>query len=411
MSCPRILFVDDDPQILQGLRNSLYRRRHEWEMVFAPDGETALAEFDKNPFDVVVSDMRMPSMDGATLLLKIRERFPDAIRIVLSGYAERESVLRTLPVSHQFLSKPCDGDRLAQVLANGLTLRSLLRNADIRMLIGKMDRIPSAPETFGRLVGAIENPGVTSRAIAEIIESDPALSLKVLQLVNSAYFGLARETSSIVEAVTYLGVETMKMLALTARMFIMAGDARVAGFSWDALQQRAILGARLAGQLSANLPTQSSAFTAALLRDLGQIVLAVTSPQDFCEIQRRIAATSSPRHEIEASLLGFHHAQVGAYLLGLWGLPFPVVIAVAFCHTPAETGTAKAGDVLTTVHIADALLDEALSVDLESPPESRLDPAFVESLGLTVRLPDWRRLAQGMVAGQTATRAGALPQT
>ncbi|MEW5875793.1 MAG: response regulator [Candidatus Zixiibacteriota bacterium] len=400
MSRPRILFVDDDPQILQGLRNSLYRRRRDWEMVFAPDGETALAEFDKNPFDVVVSDMRMPSMDGATLLLKIRERYPDAIRIVLSGYAERESVLRTLPVSHQFLSKPCEGDRLSQVLSNGLTLRSILRNSDIRRLIGKLDRLPSAPEIFGRLVGAIENPTVASRAIAEIIESDPALSVKVLQLVNSAYFGLARETSSIVEAVTYLGVETMKMLALTARMFMMADDARVAGFSWDNLQQRAVLGARLAGRLIPDSLTRSSAFTAALLRDLGQIVLAITNPQVFSEAQRRLAAGDALRHQTEAAQLGFHHGQVGAYLLGLWGLPFPIVIAVAYCHTPAEMDATGGADVLATVHIADALIDEALSRDLQSPPESRLDPVFVEALGLSSRIPSWRQLAQEMVDGR-----------
>lgn len=114
MSRKRVLFVDDEQEVLEGLRNLLRRNRHEWDMVFALGGYEALAELSRGTVDVVVTDMRMPGMDGAQLLAQVKTVSPSTARLVLSGHAEKEAILRALPVAHQFLSKPCGGGTLLE---------------------------------------------------------------------------------------------------------------------------------------------------------------------------------------------------------------------------------------------------------------------------------------------------------
>jgi YesN/AraC family two-component response regulator len=115
----RVLFVDDDQYILDGLQNLLRKQRSRWDMCFALGGAAALELFAAAPFDVIVSDMRMPGMDGAELLAHVRERYPAARRIVLSGYAEPAAVQRALEVAHQFLSKPCRAPDLIDAIDAG----------------------------------------------------------------------------------------------------------------------------------------------------------------------------------------------------------------------------------------------------------------------------------------------------
>ena len=118
----RILFVDDQQQVLDSLRDALRPQRHEWEMLFATSGADALAELERAPCDVVVSDMRMPGMDGAALLGHVEHSHPAAIRIVLSGSTEREVVMRAAAVAHRLLAKPCDVEELVRVVTRSCAL-------------------------------------------------------------------------------------------------------------------------------------------------------------------------------------------------------------------------------------------------------------------------------------------------
>ncbi|HTQ06246.1 MAG TPA: HDOD domain-containing protein, partial [Polyangiaceae bacterium] len=210
----RILFVDDDASVLDALKNILRKRRNEWDMVFVVGGLAALAELEKGPFDVVVTDMRMPGMDGAALLTRVRDVYPGSARIVLSGQADRDAIVRALPVTHQFLNKPCDAATLRGVVERTCSLQTLLQNEATRSVIGKLNHLPSPPATYLRLTEAMANPNVSSKAIGAIVEEDPAMSVKVLQLVNSAYFGLAHRVASVTQAVSYLGLGVLKALAL-----------------------------------------------------------------------------------------------------------------------------------------------------------------------------------------------------
>jgi DNA-binding NtrC family response regulator len=142
----RILFVDDELQILESLRDSLRKQRSCWEMMFVSSAQAALAELENRPFDIVVSDMQMPVTDGATLLAQIRDRYPRTLRLILSGEADEETILRALPIAHQFLSKPCDPVVLRQTLERLCALLGLEDDHAIRAMLGE----PRVPPSFRR---------------------------------------------------------------------------------------------------------------------------------------------------------------------------------------------------------------------------------------------------------------------
>jgi len=219
MSRAGVLFVDDEAAVLDGLRDLLRRDCSRYDMVFAQGGQQALAELAKRPFQVVVSDMRMPGMDGAELLGRVKEEFPRTTRIVLSGHAEREAVLRAMPVAHQFLSKPCDAAVLRIAIERTCGLQGLLANEALQATIGALTTLPSVPQAYAELVQAAADPAMGARDLAELVQRDPAMGAKVLQLANSAFFGRAPRVTSLQEALSFLGVELVKGVALTANIF------------------------------------------------------------------------------------------------------------------------------------------------------------------------------------------------
>ncbi|MEP7306144.1 MAG: response regulator [Acidobacteriota bacterium] len=401
MTRKRILFVDDETHILDALRNRLRKHRAEWEMTFAVSGQDALAELEKATFDVIVSDMLMPGMDGAALLHRVKAVYPTIARIVLSGHAEREAVVRALPVAHQYLAKPCDTDVLRSVIERTCNLQALLHEPAIREVVGKLDRLPSVPRVYWELTKAVNRDDFGLLQIARIVEEDPAMSAKVLQLVNSAYFGLAQRVVSIQQAVTYLGVELLRSLALTAHVFATMECVFVQGFSLDQLQRSSLMTARLAKRLVSEPVLADEAFAVSMVRDVGKLLLALSSSDRFAAVVRACRESGRPFHDVERELLGVTHSEVGAYLLGLWGLPFTMVEAVAYHHQPSLVPDGERS-VLGAVHVADALIDLACAEECGQPAADLLDASFLESIGRSAELPAWREMARDEVRAISA---------
>jgi putative nucleotidyltransferase with HDIG domain len=404
LSLPRILFVDDEESILYGLRNLLRKHRRVWDTVYALGGQAALEELARAPVDVIVTDMRMPGMDGAALLHKVMHDYPSVARIVLSGHADKAAFLRVRPVAHQFLSKPCDGEVLRIVLERTCALREILDDEALRRIVGPLDQLPSRPSTYLELTQAVAREGVGCDEIARIVELDPAMAAKTLQLVNSAYFGLGRSISSIQEALLYLGVELLQGLVLSAHVFAAMEAVQVEGFSLDGIQNHSLLAARMAKRLVNDRRLAEEAFTAALVHDIGKIIIAMGMPERFAAVAREARESQRPFHEVERERMGVTHAEVGAYLLGMWGLPFVIVEAVAYHHCPSGI-CAGPRDVLAAVHIASSLAEIAM-LDPDDPVADRLlDLGFIESLGSAVDLSKWRAVArEEMAAAASAAR-------
>jgi CheY-like chemotaxis protein len=206
----RVLFVDDEPRVLEQLQQMLESQNHHWDMAFAPGGEAALMLLDATPFDVVVSDIAMPGMDGAALMKIVCERYPATVRIVLSAPQEMEEALRAVPVAHQFLLKPCDPNMLRVAVERATSLSNILSNKLLANLVGSVKDLPVLPRTYQPLRQKLAEPEASIRDVVHIVEQDVAISAKILQLVNSAFFGLPREVSSVRTAVGFLGIAMLR---------------------------------------------------------------------------------------------------------------------------------------------------------------------------------------------------------
>jgi HD-like signal output (HDOD) protein len=389
----RILFVDDEPLILAGLQNLLRKQRKQWEMVFVESGEKALAKLEEAPFDVIVSDMRMPGMDGATLLKIVQQRWPNVVRIVLSGHAELETALRSVSVAHQFLSKPCDASSLQSVVDRACGLQALLNDDAIRSAVGTIERLPSAPKIYVAVTKALEEPDTGLKDLADLISKDMAISAKVLQLVNSAFFGLPQRVASVQQALSYLGANMIRRVLLSVETFSMFDKDKAAGsFSLEELQAHSNAVATVASKLVTGEPKSGDAFMAGTLHDVGKLILAVHVPDHFKRAMALAAEKHIPLYAAEQELFAVSHAEVGAYLLGIWGLPYSIVEAVAHHHVPTRIDH-PSFDVLDAVFVAEGLVSEAMRGSKTSVVPPHFDRAYLEAFGVESKLPAWREVA------------------
>lgn len=329
----RVLFVDDEPRVLEQLQQMLESQNHQWDMAFAPGGEAALMLLDATPFDVVVSDIAMPGMDGAALMKIVCERYPATVRIVLSAPQEMEEALRAVPVAHQFLLQPCDSNMLRVAVERATSLSNILCNKLRANLVGSVKDLPVLPRTYQALRQKLSEPEASIRDVVHIVEQDVAISAKILQLLNSAFFGLPREVSSVRTAVGFLGIAMLQNLVLSAGVFTIFDQlARLPGFSCEELRAHSQLTAKIAGQIPASAHVGGVAVVAGLLHDVGKLLLATRAPAHFKRALEGAKAEGLPLCAVETELMGVSHAEVEAYLLGIWALPSPVVGAVAHRH-------------------------------------------------------------------------------
>ena len=377
-----ILFVDDELPILDGLRGRLHRMAQSWDMTFAESGARALQELEARPYDVIVSDMRMPSMDGAQLLRIVNERWPETIRIVLSGFSEIQQTMRLVPVAHQFLSKPCQPTELENVIERCLKLREVLKEPALRAVVGRVRRLPTVPRTFAKLQSVMANESTTSQEVADIVAANPPVAAKFLQLANSAFFRLSRRITNIEQAVTHLGFGTVRNLVLSAEVFSgWCGKSSHAAVDLELLQQHAQRVAEIAGALTARTPIADEAILAALVHDIGSWVLIQECPRELEQSLTLALNSGISLHEAELQVIGATHAEIGAYLLGIWGLPYSVVEAVAHHHAP--TRVKQSGfDVLAalTVAVALAATDETAPFHRSLAPDNQVGADYLESL-------------------------------
>ena len=394
-SLKRILFVDDEPALLDGLRGRLRSLRSRWDMVFVESAARAIAELEHRPFDVVVTDMRMPNIDGAQLLATIAERWPATIRIVLSGHVQEEQSSRVITSAHQFLSKPCTAQQVESVIERCMSLHQMLAEPKLRDVVGRVKRLPTIPTAFAHLSALIDNPNVGINEVAHAVSADPAIAAKVLQMVNSSFFRLGRCISRVDQAVSYLGLIAIRNLVLSVEVFSnWRADPNLPEFAPERLQARAQRVAAAAWALTQGTDIADDALLAGLLHKIGYWILLQECPKELARAVEMARTQSIPLPMAERELIGASHAEVGAYLLGLWGLPRSVVEAVAFQHAPAQTAHSEF-DVLTALVLAESLtMSDTAVFGGAMERDQRCDEAFVRAVPLPF---DWQE-AQRRVA-------------
>jgi HD-like signal output (HDOD) protein len=349
--------VDDDRDLLDGLRARLYKHRHDWNMKFVVSGAEALDAFEQQNVDLIVSDVRMPGMDGGQLLSTVKQRWPTTVRIIVSGYSDPVQAVRLTSLAHQYVAKPCDGQQLENIIERCFNLQDLLGHEALRRVVGSIGKLPAMPKTYGRLQAALSQPTVTAGEVGDIVNADAAIASKVLQITNSAFFRLRKPIVRIKDAVTYLGFATIRNLVLSAEIFSQwKNPQNPLSVDPEQLQNHAQLAAAACKSLAGGRASPDDAWLAGLLHDIGYWVLVQECPDELGQALELSRNQHLPLFECERLTTGATHAEIGAYLLGLWGLPYSIVEAVALHHTPTSI-TSHGYDLLGALAVSHTLLD------------------------------------------------------
>jgi len=398
----RILFVDDEPMVLKGLQRSLREMRNEWEMTFVSSSKEALEILDTGSFDVIVSDLRMPEMDGAQLLAEVKSKHPEVVRIILSGQVEQETTFRSVQLAHQSLSKPCDADILKHTLNKLFALRNLLEDESIKRILSQTETLPSLPAIYTDVVSELQTPDPSVKKIGEIISADLAMTAKILQVVNSAFFGLVRKISNPREAVMLLGTDTIKALVLSVKIFSELNQKKFGWFNFDELFNHSMSVSMLAQTITKeerlDQKLVNNSVMAGMFHDLGKLILVTNFHETYQKVLTEAGQSKQNLWDLESEVFGTSHAEIGAYLMGLWGLEYPVIEAIAFHHQPGKSLSNAAG-LLTAVHFGDAF-DRFKKTDKGLNGENglrQLDRRYLESLGVTARIKDWQTACKELI--------------
>jgi HD-like signal output (HDOD) protein len=361
-----------------------------WDIRFQDDPERVLAGLAHESVDAIVIDNALLGMTSGAFLAKARALHGNRALLLVCDSAQTVSSFRHVADVIR-LPPGCDGKQLLAMVDRAHNLAATLADEKVRTTVGDIDRLPTLPQTYQALNLAASNPDTGIADLALIIQSDPVMTIKILQLVNSAFFGRVQKTSSITHAVSFLGLELLKSLVLTAHISGAIEATKLRGFSLEHFQKYSIRIARLAQAFVVDRTLADEAFTAGIVHDIGKMVFAIQKPVQFEQIIAEVTETGVAEYVLEKKVLGVAHAEAGACLLSAWGMPWPIIECVAFHHRPSAVATDAGGcEILAAVHAADALI----GIICCGEPEDRLDFAFLERVGLIGELPRWRKLVE-----------------
>jgi HD-like signal output (HDOD) protein/CheY-like chemotaxis protein len=388
----RILLVGQDQPLWRQFMQHASAMESPWTVELARNAPEARAMLDRFSFAAAVADVQLMDSNGLDLLDEIMRRQPKTLRIVLSDITDTENTVKCVGRGHHHLLKPCDVPTLLDALNQGLALESWLPSEAVQGLIAQMRKVPSPPHIYFQVASEVQSPDASVQKVGEIIAQDPAITAKVLQLANSALFGLQLQVVDPVEAIGYIGLETTKALVLLSHTFSAFENLKLSVFSVEALWRHSVStgqGARRLGEFErvGNELTEQ-AFAAGLLHDIGKLLFAANMPGLFVEALALAREQKRTFWEVESQVLGACHSELGACLLGIWGLPTALVEAVALHHHPSRA--ARPGfSPLTTVHVANILEHEHHPEQCLTVPD-QVDAGYLEACGVANRLEHWR---------------------
>ncbi len=390
-----LLLIDDQAELAQAA--PLFCDLPEgWKVHVSGSAEDALCRLDQVPFDVVFVDLKAGPFASTQLLHEVWARHPRTIRFLLASKLEPDLMVTCALGPHQFLHKPVDAQALRAALERATLVDSLFREPSVQTLVAKIRTFPSRPAVYVEVMRELRSRDSSPQVVGELVSKDFAISAKLLQITNSAFFGFSQRVSSPADAVLLLGMEMTASLVLGIEAFSRLDNVKLHYFSTDQVWkhcQAVANSARLIAQTmtdDANLA--HDAFTAGLLHDIGKLALAVNFEEQYRQALNEARAQNVPAWEIEKKIFGATHAEAGAYLLSLWGLPASVIDAVASHHLPARELPGRFTPA-TAVHLANAL-DYAEASGLSGFPEFRLDLDYAPELEVQENFEQLRALVR-----------------
>jgi len=371
-----MLFVDDEPRVLQGLRRMLHGMHAEWEMHFAGSGPEALALLEQVPCRVIVSDMRMPGMDGAELLGRVMERYPQMVRIALSGESQEESVLRAVGPVHQYLTKPCGAADLREAIARTVALQELVGNAAGHTALTKCGEFPTRPPVYERVLRNVSDAEECLTALTEAVLEDEAARRRILQLAQAVLPAAGQPDADPSQACRRLGLNLVAKALAAQHAFSQCtqveGDASRCEAAWVRAVRVGLMAREICRCERARPVVLEDTLAGSLLHDVGSLV---TDARDPLAIGGQEWAPP---------------VIAGTALLARWAMPAVILEIAAYHRHPGRSGVPRFGSIVA-VHVAHVLECAGTLPGGPTPPSGKvlIDEEYLDSIGVLDRLPFW----------------------
>ncbi len=391
-----ILFADDNLAIIESLKRMSSNFNKNWVSSFAIGGVEAVELLEKKSFDVVITDLEMPIFNGVKLLKFIKKKFPHIIRIVYSGEFTKESVQEISPFTHRFIAKPCSTEKMLSCIDSTMFIHRVLDNKKIKKVLTNIGSIPSLPRIYTELVNRIDDKDFSLKDASKLISSDVGMSVNILKQIN--LLGVGEEIKSIEQAVTLLGLDSIKSIALSSHIFSTLESTNIPHFSEEQLIRHSMLTAIFAKEIAlietGDRAIAETAYVIGVIHDFGTIIFANNFTKKFSNVMNRVYNDSRPIVDVERNLIGISHAELGSYLLALWGFPEAVLRAVAF-HETADTHAMGAEPLLTAIVAANYFAYKFDDDRVMSETELE-DSHYFQSSNSIMRLPLWKERCQSI---------------
>lgn len=381
------------------LSRSIESLRDQWQMVFTANPEEALHSMDREPYDAVVAGAILSGTTGVGLLNHIVQKHPRTLRFIRCAPEKRKELSGFVGEAPLHFSTELDAEGALAVVKRAVLLDAWFTNAEIKVLLSKLRKLPTLPTLHTQILNELQSPDADIEAVARLIAQDPVMTAKMLQLVNSAYFALAREITEPVEAVMVLGAERTRSLIMLAKVFSQFDKTQCEGFGIEELWRHSMAVGSCAHTLcmmetkSTHLADQ--AFTSGLLHDVGKLLLAGNLPADYARVLEQAVRRKLSTREVEVEVFGATHAELGACLLGSWGLPLGILEAIGWHNRPLFSEDRKFS-LLTAVHAANAIDHEKTS-NAADILVSQIDGGYTDRIGLSDRRNRWREACEASI--------------
>ncbi len=391
----RILIIDEDPQALQNYRDALAPKATQWTIDYAATVDQGLQAAQDGKPDIVIAALSTSDGHGADILARFEEIAPDAQRFITASETDKPKLESTFGSSFQFLPSPCPAPRLITEIQRCVAIDTWLGNDRIKQLVAKMGEFPSLPPIYLKVVNALNSRHADTETISQAIAGDLAISAKVLQTVNSSFYGFDEKIANIAEAINILGTECVKNLVLAIQVFNNIGRSAdqkaITDELWHHSMSVAVAARRIVSYESKDEKAAEEAYTAGLMHDIGKLILLNTVPEQYAEARALANEKAIPQTDAEDQIIGCNHAETGAYVLARWGMPANLTEAVALHHDPVNS-FGKSFSTLAAVHIANAIVHHRQNPD---HPGAHPSQEFLVEIGKSDSWEDWLAVTSG----------------
>lgn len=405
----RILIVDDDSTAIQQYRDTLASKTGEWHIDYAADGDAGIAAAEIATPDIVIAALSTAERSKDDLLARLEEIAPDAQRFLTAKETDKPKLESTFGSSFHYLPSPCPAQRLITEIQRCVAIDQWLGNDRIKEVVAKMGAFPSLPPIYLKVVNALNSRHIDTETIAASISGDLAISAKLLQTVNSSFYGFDEKVGDVSEAINILGTDCVKNLVLAIQVFNSMGHSpehkAVTDELWHHSMSVAVAARRIAAYEGKDEKAAEQAYTAGLMHDIGKLILLNAVPDAHAQARELAQETSVSLKEAEDQAIGCNHAETGAYVLARWGMPTDLIEAVALHHEPIDS-FGKSFSTLAAVHIANAIVHHRKNPE---HPSAATSDAFLLEVGKSDSWQDWLDVTsgkkpQGGKAGLTLNR-------